>query len=285
MPTTISHIAAVQKKPIRLQEYGVGIFPTLATKSALKKALKKQLITVNGNIASTATFIKGNEVITLLQPPIKSPKKALIFKLEIVFEDDYLAVINKPAGIVVSGNSFKTITHALPQNLQKSKQPDAVIPQPVHRLDYATTGLLIVGKTSSTITALNELFEYKEIKKTYFAVTIGKMNLKGTITFSVDDKNAISNFETLKTVPSKRFQHLNLVKLSPETGRKHQLRKHLSALGNPILGDATYGKESLILKGKGLYLHAFSLAFTHPITCKKIYLEKELPLKFSKLFD
>ncbi|MFK7812587.1 MAG: RluA family pseudouridine synthase [Maribacter sp.] len=281
---TKNHIVLPQKKPIRLQEYGVDIFPTLSTKSALKKAIKKKLIFVDGKLGQTSTFIHGNETITFHPSEEKTNQRQLILKLEVVYEDDYIAIINKPAGILVSGNSFKTIANALQQNLKKSSQGNYTKPQPAHRLDYATTGLLLIGKTSTAISALNKLFERKEIVKTYFAVTIGAMEKKGTITFSVVEKEAVSKFEVLETVISKRFEFLNLVILSPETGRRHQLRKHLYDLGNPILGDAIYGKEDLILKGKGLFLHAFSLEFIHPITKKEMYIEKELPLKFSKLF-
>lgn len=282
---TRTHIALQQSTPIRLQEYGVGIFPTLSTKSALKKAIKKRLLFVNGKRGETATYITGGEVITLHQSEEKPKQKKLKLQLEVVYEDDYLAIINKPAGILVSGNSFKTIVNALAQNLIKSEQNDAVKPQPTHRLDYATTGLLLIGKTSASIIALNKLFEKKLIKKTYFAVTIGTIKKQGVLNFSVDEKNAISNFETLETVASERFQYLNLVRLLPETGRRHQLRKHLSALENPILGDKAYGKEGLILNGKGLYLHAFSLEFIHPFTNEKLCIEKKLPAKFNKIFN
>lgn len=279
-----THIALTQKKLIRLQEYGVGIFPTLSTKSALKKALKKGHIHVDGKLGETSTFIHGNEIITFQPSEVKSIEKQLVLKLEVVYEDDYIAIINKPAGILVSGNSFKTVANALEQNLKKSSLPNAIQPQPAHRLDYATTGLLLIGKTNYSLLALNKGFEHKKVVKTYFAVTIGKMEKKGTIHFLVDGKEAISKFEVLKTMVSERFQYLNFVKLSPETGRRHQLRKHLFELGNPILGDPIYNKEGLILKGKGLYLHAFSLEFIHPFTNKKMHVEKELPFKFKKLF-
>lgn len=282
---TETHLAIPQNKPIRLQEYGVGIFPALSTKSALKKALKKKQIFVDGKLGKTSTFIHGNEVITFQPPEEKTNQKRLILKLEVVYEDDYIAIINKPPGLLVSGNSFKTVTNALEQNLKKSNQPDAIKPQPAHRLDYATTGLLLVGKTSISLLVLNKLFEHKQVTKTYFAVTIGKMKEKGIINFPVDEKEAISNFEVIEILASERFKYLNLLKLSPETGRRHQLRKHLSQLGNPILGDVTYGKKNLILKGKGMYLHAFSLAFIHPVTKEKIHIKKELPTKFLKLFE
>ena len=282
--TKESHISIISGEPQRLQEYGVGIFSVLETKSALKKAIKKKLINVNGKLATTGTLIFGGEVIEFHNEIITKNTKEFIFKLDVVFEDEFIAIINKPAGILVSGNSFKTIANALVSNLKASNQPDAVSPQPAHRLDYPTTGLLLIGKTSKSIRDLNNQFKNKEIHKTYFSVAIGSMEKSGAITYPIDGKESISEFEVLKTVPSKRFKYLNLVKLTPKTGRRHQLRKHLSELGNPILGDREYGIESLILKGKGLYLHAYSIDFTHPFTKEKMVFQQELPSKFSKIF-
>lgn len=267
-----------------MQEYGVGIFITAYTKSALKKALKKKLITVNDVVATTATLIKGGERICLTVPEEVVPSKTLVFPLKVLFEDDHLAVIHKPAGILVSGNGFKTIAHALAQNIRYSSLPDATKPQPVHRLDYATTGILLVGKTSSSIRALAKLFEDKQVKKSYYAITIGEMNLFGKITSTIDDKASVSEYKVLKSVTSKRFGKLNLLKLDTKTGRRHQLRKHLSSINNPILGDKEYGIEGLILNGKGMYLHAYSLKFTHPFTNELVYLKDEFPQRFMKLF-
>ncbi len=187
---------------------------------------------------------------------------------------------------MVSGNHFKTITNALVQNITPSSLPDATKPQPVHRLDFATTGLLLVGKTSSSIRALNKQFENKTIKKTYVAITIGDMtNTEGIITSDVDDKSSQSKYKVEETVLSQRFGKLNLVHLEPLTGRRHQLRIHLSEMGNPILGDKDYGIENLILNGKGMYLHACSLDFTHPFTNEKASLKSELPERFKKIFS
>jgi len=244
-----THLVPQQEKIIRLQEYAVGIFKTLPSKSENT-----------------------------------TPLKQLEFSLDVLFEDDYLAVIYKPAGILVSGNSFVTIDNALTQNLQKSSQFDAIRPRPVHRLDYPTSGILLVGKTRTSITALNKLFEHKEVQKTYLAITVGKMKSKGVIDTSIDNKEALTEFNILKTVPSKRFNYLNLVMLKPKTGRKHQLRIHLAAIGNQILGDQGYGKDELKLKGKGLYLHASSLSFTHPFTKEPIYIKGKTPKKFLNIF-
>lgn len=201
-----------------------------------------------------------------------------------LFEDDYLAAIHKPAGIEVSGNKFRTISNALPQNLQHSPLSDATIPQPVHRLDYATTGIVLVGKTHSSIRTLNKMFAHKAITKTYYAIAIGEMVPDGIISSEIDGKPSQSGYQVLTSVPSERFGSLNLVQLNPRTGRRHQLRKHLFGLGNPILGDKEYAMDGLILKGKGLYLHAYSLKFNHPFTQEPICVTDELPEKFRKIY-
>jgi 23S rRNA pseudouridine1911/1915/1917 synthase len=284
MQLTETHIVETLEKPIRFQEYSVGIFNTIPTKSGIKKAIKKELIFIDDILATTSKFISGGEKIELYQSENSSTFERLKLDLEVLFEDDYLAVIYKPAGILVSGNKFVTIANGLTQNLKKSIQSDAVKPQPVHRLDYPTSGLLLIGKTSTAITELGKLFEEKEIQKTYFAITIGKMNPKRIINIDVDDKNALTEFKVLKSVVSERFDFLNLVKLLPKTGRKHQLRKHLLAIENPILGDKEYFLEDKVLNGKGLFLHAATLEFIHPFTKEQISISKELPKKFTKIF-
>jgi 23S rRNA pseudouridine1911/1915/1917 synthase len=280
-----THIAVAQNVPIRLQEYGVGIFSMCVTKSALKKALLKKQIFVDGNLAFTSTYIRGGECIEHVLPEKdERPKKTFRQELQVVYEDDYLAVINKPAGVLVSGNGFKTINNALEQNLQPSRQNDAVNPKTVHRLDFPTTGLLLVGKTASSIVALSRLFVEKTIQKKYFAIAIGELPEKGEIKEVVDSKNARSVFLRMAVVSSERFGTLNLVRLEPKTGRRHQLRQHLASLNCPILGDKEYGKEGLILNGKGLYLHAYSLEFDHPITGEILSVSVNPPENFSKIF-
>ena len=284
MKTLEKHIVPQQEQPLRLQDYGSGIFTPYQTRSAFRKAIKKKLILTNGEVATTATLISGGEVIELLQEEEAPQPKELILSLDVVFEDEYLAVINKPAGLAVSGNRFRTLDRALPQNLNPSNQPDATRPRPVHRLDHPTTGLVLVGKTSSSIVALNRLFEDREVTKTYYAIAIGLLEERGTIDLPIDEKPATTHFEVINTIASPRFQQLSLVKLRPATGRKHQIRKHLQALGTPILGDREYGHEPLILKGKGLYLHAFSLEFTHPFTGESMCIEQALQEKFTRIF-
>ena len=279
-----THIAKEQKTPLRFQEYGVGIFKTIPTKSGIKKAIKKEVIFIDGVLATTSKYIFGGEKIELFELKNQPTFKRLKLNLKVLFEDDYLAVIHKPTGILVSGNTFATIANGLTEHLKKSNQPDAVKPQPIHRLDYPTSGVLLIGKTSATIHALSKLFENKGIEKTYRAVTIGKMKKAGEIKFPIDEKEALSKFKVIHTVPSKRFAQLNLVELKPKTGRKHQLRKHLLSIGNPILGDTKYYLDHKILNGKGLYLHASTLELIHPVTKEKLVITEELPKKFKTIF-
>lgn len=279
-----SHKVPYLDKPIRLQEYAVGIFSTIPTKSGIKKAIKKGLVFVNSKVATTALFISGNESIELYQEEVSEPKRKFIFPLKIIYEDDFLAVILKPSGIVVSGNSFANINNALEQNLKPSSQKDAVIPRAVHRLDYPTSGLLLISKTNSTTHYLAKLFEEKRIQKTYHAVTIGKMKNEGEIDILIDEKESKSEFKVLQSIISEKYGGLNLVELNPKTGRRHQLRKHLHGIGNPILGDKEYYIENLISYGNGLYLHATSLEFNHPVSGEKITVSSELPKKFKRLF-
>ncbi len=279
-----THIVPGIKDELRLSDYVPGIFITISSKKGMKKAINKGLVKINGARAFTADYIRGGETIELYQQSkINQPKIKL--KLDILFEDEYLAVVNKPPGIEVSGNKKWILENALHSNIKPSFQKDALPnPQAIHRLDFPTSGVLLVGKTHSTVKTLNKLFEERKIVKTYHAITIGEMNKEGTITTNVDGKNASSEYTVLREVNSERFGSLNLTKLVPHTGRKHQLRRHMAELGNPILGDADYGKEGLILKGKGLYLHASSLEFIHPLTNEQLKINAPLPKKFLKIF-
>lgn len=241
---------------------------------------------MNGRIGRTATYVNTGDSISLDVTALnQTNKKVPKLKLDVIYEDDYLAIIYKPAGVLVSGNKFVTVANGLSQNLQKSQQSDATQPYPIHRLDYGTTGALLVGKTIKSIRQLSQLFVDKQVSKSYYAITIGAMKkLSGSIETTEDAKLSISKYEVLQSVISERFDKLNLVKLAPVTGRKHQLRKHMAYLGHPILGDHDYGKEGLILKGKGMYLHAVSIVFEHPFDHKRMAVLAPIPKKFKKIF-
>ncbi len=283
-PIEIHHVPPLEHKE-RLSDYAVGIFNTISTRKGIKKAIKNGLITINDQKGFTADFVNGGEKIELFRKNEAQKKPTINIPIEIVYEDDYLAIVNKPPGIIVNGNKKWTVENALRPHLKLSKQQDALLyPEAIHRLDYPTSGALLIGKTSSSVVALNKLFENRTIKKTYLAVSIGKMDKEGIIDLPIDTKESRSCYTVLATVDSPKYACFNLVKLTPTTGRKHQLRKHLSSIGNPILGDLQYGKEGFLLKGKGLYLHAYSLEFTHPLTNKGVAVKVPAPKKFRKLF-
>jgi len=282
------HFATEQKVPIRLSDYAPGIFVSVTSKKGMKKVIEKGLVKVNGTVAYTSTYINGGEVIELFESEEISNKPIIDLDLEILFEDDYLAIVNKPAGIVVSGNKSYTLENAFPLALKISEQPDALPrPLPAHRLDYPTSGALLVGKTANTITALNKLFENKKISKTYQAICQGKLPTglatEGEIITTIKGKKAQTKYKIIQSVPSPKFGELHHIELYPSTGRRHQLRIHLSELGLPILGDQQYGKEGKVLLGKGLFLNASDLSFVHPFTNEKIKVATILPTKFTRV--
>lgn len=279
-----SHFVPELSGPVRLSDYAGGIFQSVPSRKGMKKAIDNGLVLLNGNMAHTVDLLVGGERIELFENTAKQ-RPAIDLRLKVIFEDDQLAVIEKPAGIEVSGNKRWTIANALSSNLKTSNEADALkFAEPIHRLDYPTSGVLLIGKTSTAVIALNRLFEERLIEKVYHAITIGSMDGEGTIDSPIDGKPSVSTYRVLQTVVSERFGCLNLVELRPLTGRRHQLRKHLSEIGHPILGDKDYGSEGMILNGNGLYLHASSLSFVHPITQEKLTIWSSLPKKFVKIF-
>lgn len=279
-----THMVPDLTAPIRLQDYAVGIFDLIPTRKGIKKAIKKGLVQVNAEKGFTGTYIRGGEVLELF-PDVRRHRPLITLTLPVLFEDDHLAVIHKPAGILVSGPKRFTVENALAHNLTRSVAMDAMAhPLPVHRLDYPTTGALLVAKTASALRALKDDFEQQRIKKEYLAVVSGFPASHGRIDALVDDKASLSEFERITFITSERYQRLNLLKLQPQTGRKHQLRQHLARIGCPIFGDLKYGKQGLISRSNGLYLHAASLEFTHPVENSTLVVDAPWPKKFIKLF-
>jgi len=280
-----SHIVQSNHLKQRISDYDTDHFISINSRTALKKAIKKGLVFLNNDIAYTSDYVKEGDTIEIFRDEALEIKTKIDLKLEVIYEDDYLVIINKPAGIVVSGNRHWSIQNALVNNVKSSSQKDALLrPEPAHRLDYPTSGALLIAKTSQTLISLNNMFKEKKINKLYHAITIGKMEESGSIGFNIDRKEAKTSYRVLETLPSPKYEYLNLLELKPHTGRKHQLRKHLAAIGHPIFGDLLYAKEGFILKGKGLFLHASHLSFIHPITHEELNISIPLPKKFNRLF-
>lgn len=275
------HIVESVQGDIRINDYLIDIFHSLPSKKSIKKALKKGLILVNGKSASSALWVKPKMEISLVEDAISSPTNYDL-DLEVIYEDDFLALVNKPAGLVSSGNQFRTLQNALQGNLKPSSQKDAIPPRLVHRLDSATSGLIIVAKTANSAMILGKMLAEKKISKTYQAILMGEIENEGLINSPIDDKDALTKYKKLASLPSVTFGVLTWVELMPMTGRTHQLRIHMKENGSPILGDRLYGDPEKNLKGKGLFLCSSRVEFQHPITQEDLVIQLNLPKKFEK---
>lgn len=280
-----THIVPTGTAQARFSDYACGIFEQLPSRKGVKKAIKKGSLQLNGHPAPTGRWVQAGDVITLVDLE-ETPPKAYDFSLEIVYEDDYLAIINKPAGVRVSGNQFRTIANMLSGNIQASPLPDALKwPKPVHRLDAPTSGLLMIAKTAQAHMSLGQQLENKRIQKTYHAIVKETPSAQGHIHAPIDGQTAHSEFQLQQTVPSLRNNTVSLVKLWPYTGRTHQLRIHMAHLGHPIIGDTQYGEKGNTLLHKGLFLAATSLVLPHPITGKVLEINIPVPHKFISLLE
>ena len=256
--------------------YLSGVFPS---KNGVKKAFKDELILLNGKIALSGEWLAEGDKVEVKAQDLGA-FKIFPLKLEVLFEDAFMAVIHKPAGFPVSGNYYKTIQNALPYNLSVSKEQDALIlPRPVHRLDKLTSGLLLVAKTRSAQINLGQQFENQQISKTYLALVKGKLEGEGVLDSSIDQQKAKTLYKSVKVEQSLSYNDVSMVELQPKTGRTHQLRIHMAEIGHPIVGDTIYDSER-VLKGKGLFLIAFKVSFFHPITRLNQTFEISLPSKF-----
>ena len=276
---------ADDQEKIRLSDLPGGTFVELQSRNAWKKAVKQGRVLMNGSQAYGSDFLFGGEKIELLPQKEYSAASYPKVDMKILYEDDYLACVFKPASILVSGNKKRTVVNALPPLLKKSLKTDH-LPRPdaVHRLDYLTTGVLLVAKTRSVLAKLNSDFEEKRIKKHYLAILMGKLDDAGDVKSDVDGKNASSSYRVLDHLDSPYYGFLTLCELRPHTGRRHQLRIHMAALGHPVLGDSDHGKEGEIFQGKGLFLHAHTLSFEHPVTGERMTIKAIPPKKYVKLF-
>ena len=285
---------------------------TLLSRTRIKNLiLKKKLKLNNKNIINPSKKVSTGDTLSL---EIPEPKKASLtpynFKLKIVYEDDELLVIDKPAGIIMhpgAGNYDKTIVNALihycKDNL--SSIGDELRPGIVHRIDKDTSGLVVIAKNNYSHEKLSDQFNKHTINRTYQLLIWGKLRPQsGSIkTFikrsdknrqlmevsATKGKSAVTNYKTLEVFENDKMPTLSLVQCKLETGRTHQIRVHMSYKGNNILGDKKYKKkfkklknidkelENLILKLERQFLHAKTLGFVHPTSGKEVEFSSILP--------
>ena len=266
------------------------------TRSQIQLWLKEGVVFLNGQPLKANYKVKaGDEIVIKIPEPETLDLVPENLALEIVYEDEDVAVVNKPQGMVVhpsAGHSHGTLVNGLLFQLNNlSTINDVVRPGIVHRIDKDTSGLLMVAKNNAAHESLAAQLKDKTSLRKYIALAHGDIaHEKGTIEAPIgrskvnrkmqavreDGKPAITHFTVLE-----RFGDFTLVELQLETGRTHQIRVHMQYIGFPLAGDPTYGPKKT-LKGNGQFLHAKLLGFTHPRTHEKMVFEAPLPAVFEK---
>jgi 23S rRNA pseudouridine1911/1915/1917 synthase len=279
----------VAESGIRLDKYVSEHCPELSRTRA-RKLIDEGKVTVNGRTARASLRLEeGDEVDISLPPPISTTLAPEEAPLDIVYEDDELFVVDKPAGIPVHpapGHPAHTLVNALlahyPSliNINGSQRPGIV-----HRLDKDTSGLMVVAKSRAAQLTLQSQFKEHSVVKRYTVLVRGHLApQRGAIEAAIgrDPRNrkrmAVvyggKEARTLYRVLN-YFDEYTLLEVTPETGRTHQIRVHLSAIGHPVIGDATYGVKSPLLKRQ--FIHANLLGFRLPSTNKHVEFKSELP--------
>ena len=282
----------VDKERIRLDKYLTENLDM--SRSKVQKIIKNGNVRCNGKVLTSNYIVSVGDVLNIeLELETPNDIKCFDIDLDIVYEDDYLLIINKQSGLVVHpapGHHDDTLVNAL-MNRYKLSNVDSLRPGIVHRIDKDTSGLMLVAKDDKTHELLSEMIKNKQIERTYWAIVEGVINHDtGTIDapigrdpnnrqkMTVTDKNskeAITNFRVLK-----RYNNKTLVECKLETGRTHQIRVHFKYINHPVVGDPVYGK-SIKNNEFGQYLHSKKIEFIHPISNEKILFESDLPKEFN----
>ncbi|HEQ0381608.1 TPA: RluA family pseudouridine synthase [Streptococcus pyogenes] len=259
--------------------------------------IKQDLVLVNGQQKKAKYTVQAGDVICFELPKEEVLEyQAQNIPLDIIYEDDALAIINKPQGMVVhpsAGHPSGTMVNALMYHIKDLSSINGVVrPGIVHRIDKDTSGLLMVAKTDAAHQALAEELKAKKSLRKYLAIVHGNLpNDRGMIeapigrsekdrkkqAVTAKGKEAVTRFTVLE-----RFGDYSLVELQLETGRTHQIRVHMAYIGHPVAGDPLYGPRKT-LSGHGQFLHAKTLGLTHPMTGKEMIFTVEAPEIFQKV--
>lgn len=282
---------------IRLDKYLA--LNTTFSRSYIQKLINEERIKINGGSVKTSQKVKYGDVITIEPPPAQTIEaKPEEIPLDIIFEDDYIIIVNKPNNMVVHpapGNYTGTLVNALLFSHRNLSTINGVIrPGIVHRLDKDTSGLIIIAKDDKAHKGLSSQLKNHLIEKKYLTLVYGIIkkdedtirtnigrNPKDRKKMSVveNGKEAITNYKVIERINNKyTFLDVNI-----KTGRTHQIRVHMSYIGHPIVGDVIYGKKVNEFGLVGQLLHSYSLGFIHPITGNYMNFFAPLPDYFTKI--
>ncbi len=317
MKNSINLIVPADKNGQRIDTF-IATKENSLSRTRIKNLILKKKLKLNNLILENPSkkISKGDKISLEIPEPEKASLKPYNLKLDIVYEDDSLMVINKPAGIIMhpgAGNYDKTIVNALINydNTNLSNIGDELRPGIVHRIDKDTSGLVVVAKNNFTHENLSVQFNEHTIKRVYQLLVWGKLRpqsgkIKTFIKRSAKNRQlmevtitkgkiAITNYKTLEIFENNNIPTLSLIECKLETGRTHQIRVHMSYKGNNILGDKKYKKkfkkfknidsklEKLLLNLNRQFLHAKSLGFTHPLNKKRIEFSSFLPQELENI--
>ncbi|HFI0567042.1 TPA: RluA family pseudouridine synthase [Streptococcus suis] len=289
---------------VRVEIGGVRLDKALAdltdlSRSVANEQIKNGQVFVNGQAKKAKYSVQVGDVISYQVPEVEEiDYVAEDIPLEIVYQDEDVAVINKPQGMVVhpsAGHTSGTLVNALLYHVKDLSGINGVLrPGIVHRIDKDTSGLLMIAKNDEAHTKLAaELKDKKSLRK-YWAIVHGNLpNDRGMIeapigrsekdrkkqAVTAKGKEAVTRFQVLE-----RFGDYTLVELTLETGRTHQIRVHMAYIGHPVAGDEAYGPKKT-LKGHGQFLHARTLGFTHPRTGEVVEFTAEAPAIFQETLE
>lgn len=269
------------------------------SRNFISKNIKNGKIKVNNNIVKSGYIIKTGDIIHIDDLSVDMNVLPENIKLNILYEDDYIIIVNKKSGMVVhpgNGNYTHTLVNALmahTKNLSNEGGEDR--PGIVHRIDKDTSGILIIAKTNEVHKILANDFKNKRIKRKYIALVHGIIDVnKGKISAPIgrskvdrkkmcvtneNSKNAVTNFTVLE-----RYNNATLLELELETGRTHQIRVHMEYIHHPVVNDPVYGTRKLI-NDYGQMLHAFYLGFNHPITHKFMEFKVDYEDEFKEILE
>ncbi len=267
------------------------------SRSIVSKMLSENLILVNNKLEKASYKVNIGDKVFVPDDYVKPlTLEGEDIDLDILFEDDYIIVVNKPSGMVVhpgNGNTSHTLVNAL-INHTKDLSNNSFRPGIVHRIDKDTSGVLLIAKNDKVHEILSQGFKTKTIKREYIALLKGVYpnntaiidapigrNEHNRLKMDVTDKNSKNAITHLKVI--KRYNNYTLVSLRLETGRTHQIRVHMKYIGYPVYNDPVYTNDKCTDFGQ--FLHAKSLEFVHPITKENMYFEAPLPEEFQNFID